>query len=66
MSVKQLMDIHLSFLVVTGATDGIGKAYAKEVRIPTIWNGVLDPWQDIKQQPYSLTLTYIHGDIEVS
>uniref|UniRef100_A0A803YB53 Hydroxysteroid 17-beta dehydrogenase 12 n=1 Tax=Meleagris gallopavo TaxID=9103 RepID=A0A803YB53_MELGA len=25
------MDIHLSFLVVTGATDGIGKAYAEEL-----------------------------------
>lgn len=28
------------FPVVTGATDGIGKAYAEEVRIPVIWKRI--------------------------
>lgn len=57
------MDIHLSFLVVTGATDGIGKAYAEEVRILIVWS-CPDPWQDVKQQALSLhlVLTCTCGD----
>lgn len=27
-------------LVVTGATDGIGKAYAEEVRFPGLWTNL--------------------------
>lgn len=44
------MDIHLSFLVVTGATDGIGKAYAEEVRILVVWS-CPDPWQAVSSRP---------------